>query len=96
MKKGKKKWKKGRNRKWKNLNKDQQVIQQGSGGYATRIRRLYDKDQEVLRQESGGYTTKFRRLYNKNQEVIRQGSGGYLFQREYSASPYFCWTVSNL
>ena len=29
-------------------NKDQEVIQQGSGGYQTRIRRVYDKDQEVI------------------------------------------------
>ena len=29
-------------------NKDQEVIQQGSGGYTTRIRRLYNKDQEVI------------------------------------------------
>ena len=35
---------------------------QGSGGYTTRIRRLYNKDQEVLQQGSGGYTTRARRL----------------------------------
>ena len=29
-------------------NKDQEVIQQESGGYTTRIRRLYNKDQEVI------------------------------------------------
>ena len=29
-------------------NKNQEVIQQGSGGYNTRIRRLYTKDQEVM------------------------------------------------
>ena len=29
-------------------NKDQEVIQQGSGGYTTRIRRLYNKDKEVM------------------------------------------------
>ena len=29
-------------------NKDQEIIQQGSGGYTTRIRRLYNKDQEVI------------------------------------------------
>ena len=29
-------------------NKDQEVIQKGSGGYTTRIRRLYNKDQEVI------------------------------------------------
>ena len=28
--------------------KDQEVIQQGSGGYTTRIRRLYNKDREVM------------------------------------------------
>jgi hypothetical protein len=31
--------------------KDQEVIQQGSGGYTTRIRRLYNKDQEVFLQD---------------------------------------------
>ena len=45
-------------------NNDQEVIQQGSGGYTTRIRRLHNKDQE---------------LYKKDQEVIQQGSGGYVF-----------------
>ena len=30
-------------------NKDQEVIQQGSVGYTTRIRRLYNKDQDVIR-----------------------------------------------
>ena len=35
---------------------------QWSGGYTTRIRRLYNKDQEVLQQGSGGYTTRVRRL----------------------------------
>ena len=29
-------------------NKDQEVIQQGSGGYKKRIRRLYNKDQVVI------------------------------------------------
>ena len=29
-------------------NKDQAVIQQGSGDYTTRIRRFYNKDQEVM------------------------------------------------
>ena len=29
-------------------NKDQGVIQQGSGGYSTMIRRLYNKDLEVM------------------------------------------------
>ena len=38
------------------------VIQPGSGGYTTRIRRLYNKDQEVIQQGSGGYTTMIRRL----------------------------------
>ena len=28
--------------------KDQEVKQQGSGGYTTRIRRLYNKDQDVI------------------------------------------------
>ena len=27
---------------------DQEVIQQGSGGYTKKIRRLYNKDQEVI------------------------------------------------
>ena len=36
---------------------------QGSGGYTTRIRRLYFKDQEVIQQGSGGYTTRIRRLF---------------------------------
>ena len=31
---------------------DQEVIQQGSGCYTTRIRRLYNKDQEVIQQET--------------------------------------------
>ena len=51
------------------LDKDQEVIRQGSGGfktsiggYKTRIRRLYDKDQRVIRQGSGGYKTRIRRL----------------------------------
>ena len=35
--------------------KDQEVIQQGSGGYTTMIRSLYNKDQEVIQQGSGGY-----------------------------------------
>ena len=34
--------------------KDQEVKQQGSGGYTTRIKRLYNKDQEVIQQGSGG------------------------------------------
>ena len=42
--------------------KDPEVIQQGSGGYTTRIRRLYYKDQEFLQQGSGGYTPRIRRL----------------------------------
>ena len=33
------------------------VIQQGSGGYTTRIRRLYNKDQVVIQQASGGYVS---------------------------------------
>ena len=37
-------------------------ILQGSGGYTTRIRRLYNKDQEFIQQGSGGYTTRIRRL----------------------------------
>ena len=41
---------------------DQKVMQQGSGGYATRILRLYNKDQEVVQQGPGGYTTRIRRL----------------------------------
>ena len=45
-------------------------ILQGSGGFTTRIRRLYFKDQEVIQQGSGGYTTRIRRLYNKDKEVI--------------------------
>ena len=32
-------------------------ILQGSDGYTTRIRRLYNKDQEVIKQGLGGYTT---------------------------------------
>ena len=52
--------------------KDQEVIQQGSGGYTTSIRRLYNKGQEFIQQGSGGYTytTRIRRLYNKEQEVM--------------------------
>ena len=45
-------------------------ILQGSGGYTTRIRRLYNKDQEVIQHRSGGYTTRIKRLYNKDQEVM--------------------------
>ena len=29
-------------------NKNQDIIQQGLGGYTSRIRRLYNKDQEVI------------------------------------------------
>ena len=36
-------------------NKDREVIHKGSGGYTTRIRRLYNMDQEVIQKESGGY-----------------------------------------
>ena len=32
------------------FSKDQEVIQQGSAGYKTRIRELYNKDQEVIYQ----------------------------------------------
>ena len=32
-------------------NKDQEVRQQRSGGYTTRIRKLYNKDQEVIQQD---------------------------------------------
>ena len=32
---------------WRLYKKDQEVKQQGSGGYTTRIRRLYNKAQEV-------------------------------------------------
>ena len=39
--------------------KDQEDIQQGSRGYTTRIRKLYNKDQEVLQQGSGGYLQVF-------------------------------------
>ena len=39
--------------------KDQEVIQQGSGSYTTRIRRFYNKDQEVIQQGSGGYKQDF-------------------------------------
>ena len=35
--------------------KDQEVIQQGLGGFTTRIRRLYNKYQKVIQQGSGGY-----------------------------------------
>ena len=43
-------------------NKDQEIIPKGSGGYTTRIRRLYNKDQEVIQHGSGGYTKRIRRL----------------------------------
>ena len=33
---------------WGEFCKDQEVIQQGSAGHTTRIRRLYNKDQEVV------------------------------------------------
>ena len=49
---------------------------QGSGGYTTKIRRLYNKNHKVLQQGSGGYTNRIMRLYNKDQEVTQQGSGG--------------------
>ena len=42
----------------------------GSGGYMTRIRRLYERDQEIIGQGSGGYITGIRRLYDKDPEVI--------------------------
>ena len=38
-------------------------ILQGSGGYTTRIRRLYDKDQEITQKM-------ITRLYNTDQEVM--------------------------
>ena len=41
--------------------KDQEVTQLGSGGYTTRIRRLYNKDPVVIQQGSGAYTTRIRR-----------------------------------
>ena len=41
---------------WGKFCKDQEVIQQASGGHTTRIRRLYKK--------------RIRRLYNKDQEVM--------------------------
>ena len=50
-------------KKWKKL-------KQGSGGYTTTIRRLYDKDQKVIQQGSGGYMTRIRRLYDKDQKVM--------------------------
>ena len=34
---------------------DQEVLQQGSGGYTTGIKRFYDKDQEVIQQGLGFY-----------------------------------------
>ena len=46
--------------------KDQEVLQQGSGGYTTRIRRFYNKDQEVIQQGSGGYV--FQRNYRASPE----------------------------
>ena len=46
---------------WGYFCKDQEVIQQGSGEYTTRIRRLYNKDQQLIQQGSGGYV--FRRDY---------------------------------
>ena len=39
--------------------KDQEVIQQGSEGYITRIRRLYNKGQEVIQQSSRGFLAGF-------------------------------------
>ena len=44
------------------FSKDQEVLQQGSGGYTTRIKRLYNKDQEVIQQGSGSYTIRIKRL----------------------------------
>ena len=52
------------------LNHPFKSILQESGGYTTRIRRLYNKDQEVIQHGSGGYTTRIRKFYNKDQEVI--------------------------
>ena len=42
------------------------LILQGSGGYKTSIRRLYNKDQEVIQQGSGGYV--FGRNYRASPE----------------------------
>ena len=39
--------------------KDQYVIQQGSGGYTSRIMRLHNKDQGGIHQGSGGYWQDF-------------------------------------
>ena len=48
---------KSNGKKWSHISlsqffKDQEVIQQGSGGYTTRIRRLYNKDHKVIQQGS--------------------------------------------
>ena len=48
------------------FSKDKEVIQQGSGGYTTRIRRLYIMDQEFMQQGSGGYV--FGRNYRASTE----------------------------
>ena len=41
-------------------NKDEEVIQQRSGGYTTRIRRLYNKDQEVISRTFFGISATIR------------------------------------
>ena len=47
--------------------KGQEVIQQGSGGYTTRIRRLYNKNQEVIQPGLGGYVSRYdSRAFQEN------------------------------
>ena len=56
-------------------NKDQEVIQQGSGGYTKRIRRSYNKDQKVISRIFFGIGATIR----IGQEMLCLKDAGFFF-----------------